>query len=409
MKLLKVDTLEEARKKLHSAVQWSLLDTEEITIQSSIDRVLAEDIYSPCMVPEFPRSTVDGYAVIAKDTMGASDSLPVFLDIVEEIEIGYPSTHVLKSGQCAYVPTGGMVPEGADAMVMVEYSELFDEIKVAIYSTVSSGSNIISIGEDRKEGQLMLKKGTLVRAQEVGTLASVGIETVKVYKMPTLTIISTGDELVGLKDQAKLGQIHDINTYAIESMATKQGFKVKQTYVLKDEEELLQKAVSQAMEDSDIVVVSGGSSQGKKDITAKVLNELSQPGVFTHGIALKPGKPTILGVDDKSKTILIGLPGHPAAALIVFQLIVVWLKETFEERPKNIQVLAKMETNVASAPGRLTCQLVKLIQSNGAYIARPILGKSGLMSTLTESDGYIFIDQNHEGLNVGEMVYVHLL
>lgn len=409
MKLLKVDTLEEAREKLHSAVKWSFLGTEEISIRSSINRVISEDIYSPCMVPEFPRSTVDGYAVIAKDTMGASDSLPVFLDILEEVEIGYPSTHVLKSGECAYVPTGGMVPEGADGVVMVEYSELFDEDKVAIYGTVSSGSNIISVGEDRQKDQLMLKKGSLIRAQEVGTLASVGIEKVKVYKMPILTIISTGDELVDIKDTTKLGQIYDINTYAIESMAKKQGFLVQHTYVLKDQEELLRQVVSDAMKNSDIIVVSGGSSQGKKDITAKVLDELSHPGVFTHGIALKPGKPTILGVDDKSKTVLIGLPGHPAAALIVFQLIAVWLKEKFEERPENIQVLAKMETNVASAPGRLTCQLVKLIQKDGAYIARPILGKSGLMSTLTESDGYIFIDQNQEGLNVGETVYVHLL
>ncbi len=409
MKLLKVDTLKEAREKLYSAVKWPFLDTEEVSIRSSIDRVLAEDLYSPCMVPEFPRSTVDGYAVVAKDTMGASDSLPVFLDIVEEIEIGYPSTHVLKSGECAYVPTGGMVPEGADAMVMVEYSELFDETKVAIYGTASSGSNIISVGEDRKKGQLMLKKGTLIRAQEVGTLASVGIDTVQVYKKPTLTIISTGDELVDIRDTTKPGQIHDINTYAIESMAKKQGFLVQRTYVLKDQEELLIQAVSEAMEDSAIVAVSGGSSQGKKDITAKVLDELSQPGVFTHGIALKPGKPTILGVDDKSKTVLMGLPGHPAAALIVFQLIGIWLKEKFEERPENIQVLAKMETNVASAPGRLTCQLVKLVQTEKGYIARPILGKSGLMSTLTESDGYVFIDQNHEGLNIGEAVYVHLL
>ena len=409
MELLKVATLEEAREKLFSAIQWTFLDIEEISIRSAVDKVLAEDIYSPCMVPEFPRSTVDGYAVVAKDTQGASDTLPVFLDIIEKVEIGFSSTHPLKSGECAYVPTGGMIPEGADGMVMVEYSEIFGETQVAIYSSIASGSNIISIGEDRKKDQLILKRGTKIRSQEVGTLASVGIESVKVYKMPRLTIISTGDELVDIQTETNLGQIHDINTYAIEASAKKQGFEISYIQVLKDEEDLLQKAVSDAMKDSDIIVVSGGSSKGEKDHTKKVLDGLSEPGVFVHGIAVKPGKPTILGVDVKSETVLVGLPGHPAAALILFQLIVVWLKDKFEGRPKSLQILAKMEMNVPGAPGRLTCQLVKLTPSHEGYSARPIFGKSGLMSTLTESDGYVFIDEHQEGLNVGEMVYVHLL
>lgn len=408
MKLFVVDTLEEAREKMVKAINIRDRQTEKVKITSALNKVLAEDVFSPNPVPDFRRSTVDGYAVIASDTQGATENLPVFLEVVEEVFMGKEATSLLKNGQCAYVPTGGMVPEGADAMVMVEFCEAFDEDNIAIYNAVSPDRNIVGIGEDVLEATQLLSRGTFLRAQEIGALASAGIEEVEVHKTMSLTIISTGDELVDVTSPLKKGQIHDVNTYALEAQALNHGFSVRNVFVLKDDEQLLKNTVMNAMKESDMVVVSGGSSQGKKDVTAKVIDELAVPGVFTHGLALKPGKPTICGYDSDSDTILVGLPGHPVAAMMVFELVCVWIMEKITGQKKKVQVLATMEVNVASSPGKTTCQLVELFENENGYTARPIFGKSGLITTLTRADGYVLIDRNKEGLQAGEAVKVQL-
>ena len=327
MKLLVVDTLEEARAKMMNAIGEWKLSSEEVNLTEALGRVLSADVYSLHPVPDFRRSTVDGYAVRAKDTQGASEGLPAFLEVVEEVVMGQEAKAKIVSGQCAYVPTGGMVPEGADAMVMVEYSEPFDEDHIAVYDAVSPGRNVVGIGEDILGNKVLLSKGTVIRAQEIGALSSAGILKVGVYRKMRLTIVSTGDELVEASANLSMGQIRDVNTNALEALAKKHGFVVVRSTVLRDEEALLKDTVKEAMKDSDMVIVSGGSSQGKKDVTAKVMNELGNPGVFTHGIALKPGKPTIGGYDKETGTILIGLPGHPVAAMMVFELFGVWILE----------------------------------------------------------------------------------
>lgn len=408
MKLLVVDTLEEARGKMMKAIGDWTLKSEEVKITEALGRVLSADVYSLHPVPDFRRSTVDGYAVRAKDTEGASESLPAFLEVVEEVVMGQEAKAKIISGQCAYVPTGGMVPEGADAMVMVEYSEPFDEEHIAVYDAVSPGRNVVGIGEDILGDKVLLSRGAVIRAQEIGTLASAGILNISVYMEMRLTVISTGDELVEASASLSKGQIHDINTYALEALARKHGFRVVRSLVLKDEEKLLKETVREAMKDSDMVIVSGGSSQGKKDVTAKVMDELGNPGVFTHGIALKPGKPTIGGYDKETKTILIGLPGHPVAAMMVFELFGAWILEELMGKKKQKEIIAAMETNVSSAPGRATCQLIELIDSKDGYLARPIFGKSGLITTLTKADGYTLIAVNKEGLKPGELVKVKL-
>lgn len=408
MKLLVVDTIEEAREKMMKAIGEWTLESERVKITEALGRVLSADVYSLHPVPDFRRSTVDGYAVRAKDTQGATENLPAFLEVVEEVVMGKAAKARIISGQCAYVPTGGMVPEGADAMVMVEYSEPFDEDHIAVYDAVSPGRNLVGIGEDVLGEALLLSRGSVIRAQEIGALASAGILEVSVYREMRLTIVSTGDELVEAGATLNPGQIHDINTHALEALAQKHGFKVVRSVVLRDEEELLKATVERAMADSDMVVVSGGSSQGKKDVTAKVMNELGNPGVFTHGIALKPGKPTIGGYDKETGTILIGLPGHPVAAMMVFELFGVWIQEELTGKKKRKELYATMETNVPSAPGRATCQLIELIESKDGYLARPIFGKSGLITTLTRADGYTMIAVNKEGLKPGELVKVQL-
>lgn len=408
MKLLQTETLQFAREKLFEFLAEKR-EVELVELGNAQGQVLAEDIISAYAIPHFRRSTVDGYAVISKDTQGASESIPVFLENIEEIHIGQQAESTLKSGQCAYVPTGGMIPDGADAVVMVEYCEPFDQKNIAVYESVSVGRSVVNIGEDTESGGVILKKGTKLRPQEIGALASAGIAGVPVYKPLKLTIISTGDELVPLDAIPKPGQVRDINTYALEALAKERGFEVVSTYVLKDEEELLRSAVSESMKKSDIVTVSGGSSQGKKDMTAKILDELSSPGVFVHGISVKPGKPTILGYDEKSHTALIGLPGHPVAALIIFELIAVWVKNKLTGQTDNKCVYARMKTNLGSAPGKTTCQMVRLTERDDGYMAEPVFGKSGIMSTMTAADGYTLIDMNKEGLQKDELVKVWLI
>lgn len=408
MKLLVVDTLETAREKMMNALGGWTLESEMVQITEALGRVLSEEIYASEPVPDFRRSTVDGYAVRVSDAQGASESLPVFLEVVEEVFMGQEAKSRIKSGQCAYVPTGGMLPEGAEAMVMVEYCEAFDENHIAVYDAASPGKNVVDIGEDMPENALLLKKGSVIRAQEIGALASAGIPEVKVYREMRLTVISTGDELIDVHAQPNQGQIRDINTYSLTALAKKHGFKVVRSLVLRDEEKLLKDTVKEAMKDSDMVIVSGGSSQGKKDSTAKVIDELGDPGVFTHGIALKPGKPTIGGYDRETRTILMGLPGHPVAAMMVFELYGVWILEELTGKKRRKEILATMETNVSSAPGRATCQLVELMESEEGYVARPIFGKSGLITTLTRADGYTMIEVNKEGLKPGERVKVQL-
>ena len=407
MELLKVDTLEAAREKLRSAVGENWIKTVKVPLKNALDRVLAEDVYGRVNIPDFRRSMVDGYAVIAKDTMGAGESIPVFLKVIDDVGMGEEATSIITSGTCAYVPTGGMIPDGADACVMVEYCEHFDSEELAVYQATSVGRHVVEIGEDSREGELLFKKGTKLRPQEIGALSAEGFTEISVFAPLKISIISTGDELVAPGGKIKKGQIYDINTSALDALATKHGFEVINTCTVRDQYELLKAAIADAKEKSDIVVVSGGSSKGKKDMTATLIDELTVPGVFTHGLALKPGKPTILGVNEADKTLMVGLPGHPVAAMAVFEMLLVWLKRELTCEEEKGKVPAVLSGNVPGAPGRQTLLFVELEQTEDGYVAKPIFGKSGLMSTMTRADGYTTIEMLQEGLKSGEKIWVH--
>ncbi len=409
MELLKVDTIDAARDKLIKAMTEKQPELIKLKLLSARGYIAARDHYSNEQVPDFRRSSVDGYAVVSNDTMGANESLPVFVQIVDEVIMGNPAKKEIHTGECVYVPTGGMIPKGANAMVMVEYCELFGSEQIAIYNAVPFGGNIVLEGEDIKKGDLVIKQGTKLYSKEIGVMACLGITEVEVYKPYKITIISTGDELISLDDKPSLGKVRDINSYSISAMAQNQGFDVLQTMVINDDEQALKKAVSDAMQASDIVVISGGSSQGKKDATKKIIDELTGEGAFTHGLALKPGKPTILGYEKKEKVLLVGLPGHPTAAILVFELLIIWLWKYITHQPKEKSVFAKITTNLAGAPGKMSCQLVKLIKNEMEYLAEPIYGKSGLITSLSSSDGYIIIEQNKEGIKKDEVVEVFYL
>ena len=424
MKLLNVDTIEEAREKILGLAKSRPLKTETVSLgeasclgsatnlgsakTSILLRILAEDIFAPCDIPAFNRSTVDGYAVIAADTAAAGEAIPVFLKQRGSVSMGKGADLSIRSGDCAYVPTGGMLPEGADAVVMVEHCEAAGA-NVAVYEAVANGTGLALAGEDVKKGELLLRRGTSIRPQEAGALAAAGLTSFAVFAPPRLAMISTGDELIPAEQEPGPGEIRDINSHALKALAERRGYHVSSSQVLGDDEELLEAALREALAQSDVVVVSGGSSQGEKDSTASAINRAAKPGVFTQGLGLKPGKPTILGWDEQSQCLLAGLPGHPVAAMVVFELLFGWLLDKLFDRPPPFSIPAKLSCNLPGAPGRAVCQPVMLHLEEGAYSAEPVFGKSGMITTLTKADGYIIIDLNKEGLKKGEAVMVHLL
>lgn len=406
MKLLNVSTTQEARNRLSEYIRRIPRKKEVRELPEAAGCRLAADVEAPADIPSFCRSVADGYAVRASDTYGASDSIPSFFEVVEDIPIGTQPEKGIAPGQCAYVPTGGMLPEGADAVVMVEHCELFDPEHIGVYKPAVPGESVMMPGEDMKKGTKIMEKGRKLRFQEIGALAAAGIHRAEVFAPFTVTIISTGDELAAPDRPLKPAQVYDSNAYALTVQARAAGLKVLDTLLVPDDEEQLRAAIRQAMETSDIVLTSGGSSQGKKDLTERLFDELTRGGVYIHGLALKPGKPTILAWDEKSSTVLAGLPGHPAAASTVFELLFGWLMRGWQEGVIPT-VEAELTENAAAAPGRETCVPVKLIRSD-RLLAEPVLGRSGAWNTLLYADGYILMGQNSEGMRAGRRAEVIL-
>jgi len=408
MEFLTVDSLESARAKLLDSVRDWMAASEHVPLESACGRILAGDIRASEDIPLFRRSAMDGYAVISADTAAAGEGIPALLRLTGKVEIGKPAAIHIKSGECCAVPTGGMLPAGADAVVMAEYAEPFGADGVALYIAAADGENVVNVGEDAAAGAVLLRGGRYLLPQDIGALAAAGVTSVPVYVHPRLAIISTGDELVPPSAKPDLGQVRDINTYALKALAQKHGFNVVITDVVPDCERALESAVKSAMAACDIVAVSGGSSKGPKDITKAVFDKVCAPGVYTHGIALKPGKPTVLAYDEPSRTALIGLPGHPVSAMTVFELLVVWLYRAITGCADAPAIPARLSCNVPSSPGKLTCWPVALTWNGGEYIAEPIFGKSGLITTLTKADGYFRVERDREGLTAGQSVLVHL-
>ena len=397
------------------------METELVSLTRLPGRILAEDVFCQDPVPGFHRSTVDGYAVRSCDTGGASESLPVFLEVIGEVEMGKAAEMTVGPGECVYVPTGGMVPEGADAMVMVEYCEGFGTptacLQMAVSCSVSAGANLVMAGDDMAEGQRVLRRGRRIRPADLGVLSAIGRTEALVYRPWKLSILSTGDEIVAPDRVPGPGQVRDVNTYGLYGQALEYGFQVVRMEVVCDDPAELEAKAASAMADSDLVVLSGGSSQGKKDATAEIIKNLASSGVLTHGLAVKPGKPTILGFDEVQRTALIGLPGHPVAALILFREIVggLWERLTgMSETEKKPAMAGIMTVNLAASPGRKTLQLVTLDDGKrdpmtGLPLVTPVWGKSGLIRTMSQADGYIVMEVNDEGIQKGTQVEVHLL
>lgn len=408
MRLLEVDTVEKVIEKMNKYFADIEVGYEEVEITKALGRVAYEEVASRLDIPDFRRSTVDGYAVISKDTFGAGESLPVFLDVIGRVEMGEATSLRVTSGKCVYVPTGGMIPEGADGMIMIEYVESIDEGSIAAYSAVAPGQDIIQVGDDVGRNQVIVRKGRIIKSQDIGVLCAAGVQSIKAAKRPRVAVISTGDEIVDPFGEAKLGQVRDINTYTLSAMVEELGGEVTRKAVIKDDFDLLKNAVEEAAAQNHIVVISGGSSVGVKDNTEKVIDSFGEPGVFVHGVAVKPGKPTILG--RVGNAAVFGLPGHPVSAVIIFKIFVEYIINKLLGKDKNtIKVQGVMSTNVHSAPGKETYQMVELEEQDGSYAAKPIHAKSAAISQLSKAHGFIRIPVNKEGILKGETVKIELL
>ncbi len=387
--MLNVVTKDEAVEIVKNKVSHIVTETEKVNIDSALFRVLGEDIISAEDIPAFDRTTVDGYAVYAADTFGAGNAIPAQLDIVGEIKMGEAADFTLKRGQCAKISTGGMLPKGADAAVMVEHTDNADGLCL-VYKSVSPSENVTKKGDDISMGDTALKKGTLINSATIGVLAALGIYEVPVYKKPVIAVISTGDEIVS--GAPALGQIRDINTYLLTAAAKEYGCEVVNFGAVKDDKIEIENAVKACLKDADCVLISGGSSAGTRDMTVDIIASLGE--VFFHGIAMKPGKPSIFGTVDGKP--VFGLPGHPLAAYFVFRLIVTeYIKTVLNmpaDKPKRNGVLA---VNIPSNHGREEYLCVKRNANNEIV---PLHTKSGIISVLSEAEGFIIIPRNAEGL-----------
>jgi molybdopterin molybdotransferase len=406
MQFFKVKTVEETFALIDEMVP-AIKKTEVRALEEALHFVLAETITAGENVPGFDRSTVDGYAVRANDTYGSSETMPGFLTVIGEVKMGEAAATQVGHGESVYVPTGGMLPEGSDSVIMIEHCEDVNGL-LNTYRQVAPGENVIRMGDDIKEGEILLTEGTKLRPQELGAIASLGISHVTVYSRVRVGYLSSGDEIVPFQtSKIEIGQIRDINYLTILGLASEWGLDVVYGGIAKDDFEGFQQSASKLYEKVDCLILSGGSSVGAKDYTTEVIQSLGSPGVFVHGISIKPGKPTILAMANGKP--VIGLPGHPASAMIIFRLfgeqIFKKLKgERIEKRPDRI--FAKITKNIPSAPGRSDYIRVKLVEQDGQWWAEPIIGKSGLITTLVKSDGIVEIHSEKEGIAQGESVPV---
>lgn len=388
--------------------QFPLAETEILPVRQAGQRILAEDYAAEENLPPFSRSVMDGYAVCAKSTFGACESGPQYLRITGEVEMGKPPDFSIMQGEAALIPTGGMLPKGADAVVMVEHTEKLDDTFVEIYKSVAPGAHAILRGEDYPRHQVAIPKGTRLRPQELGVLAALGKTTVEVYRKPVIAVISTGDEIVPPETRPGPGEIRDVNSTTLAALIEKENALPLSFGIVKDHPKALLDVCTRALDEADMVLLSGGSSVGVRDYTVSIFQRLPESQILAQGIAISPGKPTILAqVGIKA---FWGLPGHVASAMIVFMKVVkpfihhISGMETLEQ---EIRIPAYLTRNIASAQGRTDFVRVRLAMQDNLYQATPVTGKSGLIRTLAEADGLIEIDADTEGLDAGDPVWVH--
>ncbi len=393
---------------LEYRIKFPRVNTEEIPLAETVGRILADDGVADEDLPDFPRAIVDGYAVQGASTFGSSEGNPAYLTVIGNIAMGESPEITIGAAEAARISTGGMLPRGADSVVMIEHTEAIDDTTIEIYRSVAPGQNMIAIGEDIQKQTRVLMKGQTIRPQEAGLLAALGQQQVAVYQKPVIGIISTGDEVVPISETPARGQIRDINTYTLSGLIHKAGAAAISYGIVRDDFEILFEKCKLALEQCDMILISGGSSVGTRDFTVDVLSAFQDAKILVHGISISPGKPTILA-KIKSKAIW-GMPGHVVSAMIVFSRVVkpfvAHISGQAAGEKKELRLPATLSRNVASRQGRIDFIRVQLRFADGRLWADPVLGKSGLISTMVKADGLVEIDINTEGLDKGAEVEV---
>ena len=400
--MLSVKTPEEVLALIESEFA-PVAQAEIVSLSAAMGRVLAEDIAATEYVPDFDRSTVDGYAVRARDTFGCTDAIPAILPLQAEVLMGQGAEFVLEKECCVAVPTGGAVPAGADSVVMLEYTEDYGDGTIGILKSVAPGQNMIFRGDDVYPGKVILQKGRVLSSQDIGALAAIGAVQVPVVKQLIVGVISTGDELVPPEQAPKAGQVRDVNSPMLEAMLAGFGVTVINYGIVIDDEALLCEKVTKAVSQCDAVLLSGGSSVGVKDAACRIIESMGK--LLLHGIAIKPGKPTILGKAGSKP--LVGLPGHPVAAYFITKLFVLPLLSRLMGRNQAAYTTtAMLSESISANHGRAQYHCCRLERKDGQLIASPIRGKSGLITTLAGADGYFCISRDCEGLPQGAQIQV---
>ncbi|MBI5195298.1 MAG: molybdopterin molybdotransferase MoeA [Nitrospirae bacterium] len=405
-------SVEDARGLIFKSADFTLPHEIEIRIENSLNRILSRDIVSHENLPPFARSTVDGFAVRASDTFGAAETAPAYLSVTHEILMGEEPAFNLAAGDASGISTGGMLPKNADAVVMLEHCCTVSGKLIEVLRPAAPGENVIQAGEDCKSGDLILKKGHGLRPQDIGVLAGTGIIKVWIYEKPVAAIISTGDEVAPPSGHITTGKIRDINSYVLAGMVETAGGTPVNKGIFPDNFDLLKEVLEDSFKESDLIIISGGSSVGAKDLTARLINSFGKPGILFHGVSVKPGKPIIYGIANGRP--VFGLPGHPVAITVCFELFIlpVLMMLTGEKdslyREIKKTVRARLSKNISTGSGREEHIRVMLEERDGEIWAVPVLGKSGLITTLVKADGMIMIPLHKTGLQQGAEVDVEL-
>lgn len=391
-----------------------VIDEEVVHTHDALGRITTESLHASHSLPSFRRSTMDGFAVRAKDTFGATDALPAFLKIVGEVSMGVPAEAAIGAGEAMLVHTGGMIPASADAVVQIELTQAVGDrgeipYEIEVFRAASVGQNVLQIGEDVQQGQEILPARHLIRPQDIGGLVALGIMEIDVARRPRVAIVATGDEVVAPDQPVAPGRIRDINSYTIAAQVKQAGGISDLKGIVKDRYEALMEVAQQALESCDMLIITAGSSVSTRDMTVTVIDALGEPGVLLHGVATRPGKPTIIGVVGGKP--VLGLPGNPVSAMIQFEMFgapTVYRLQGLRQIPRKGLVWARLSQNLASESGREDYVPARLENGADGLNARPVFGKSNLIYTLVNADGLIKVPLNRSGIPAGEMVEVHL-
>jgi len=404
-------TVDEALRLTLENLPGKDIPEEEVSITESFGRILSREVVSAEDVPGFPRSTMDGYAVFSGDTFGASETAPAYLKVTHEIRMGQAPDFKLERGGAARIATGGMLPDGADAVVMFEHAQELDGAMIEVQRAAAPGDNVIRRGEDVRAGDTILGKGRRLRPHDVAVLAGAGASSVRAFKRPLVSIISTGDEILPVGAMIEPGKVRDMNSLSLAGMVLEDGGIPVRGGIVRDRIEELVPTLQSSLAGSDMVLISGGSSVGSKDLTEKVVSGVGR--ILFHSVSIKPGKPLMAAMAGGKP--VFGLPGHPRAVSVCYGIFIrpvmerlSGLKPDEAEKFKNT-VTARLAKSVSSSPGRQEIISVALREENGELLAEPLLGKSGLLSTLVRADGTITVTAGKPGLQRGEAVRVRLL